>query len=53
MQAVWTVGAFGAAILLLGVLAGVALVWVALFAVLWLAVFVPLLVAVRKARARW
>jgi hypothetical protein len=53
MQAVWTVGVFGAAILLLGVIAGVALVWVALFTVLWLAVLVPLLIAVRSARARW
>jgi hypothetical protein len=53
MQAVWTVAVFGAAILLLGLVAGVALVWVALFGVLWLAVFVPLLIAVRNARARW
>jgi hypothetical protein len=53
MQAVWTVAVFGVAILLLGLVAGVALFWVVLFAVLWLAVFVPLLIAVRNAKARW
>ena len=53
MQAVWTIAFFGAAILLLGLVAGVAVLWIALFAVLWLAVLVPLLVAVRNARARW
>jgi hypothetical protein len=53
MQAVWTVAVFGAVILLLGLVAGVAPVWLALFALLWLAVFVPLLIAVRNARARW
>jgi hypothetical protein len=53
MQAVWTVAVFGVASLLLGLVAGVAVVWLALFTVLWLAVFVPLLIAVRNARARW
>jgi hypothetical protein len=48
-----TPAVFGAAILLLGLVAHVAFVWLALFAVLWLAVLVPLLIAVRNARARW
>lgn len=53
MQAVWTVGVFGGAIILLALVAGVSLVWIALFAALWLVVLIPLTRAVRAGKARW
>ena len=53
MQAVWTVVIFGAAILLLSLVAGISIVWLAVFAALWLVVLVPLVRAVRRKGTTW